>query len=105
VSARTEQKTWEADRYSFGLVRVRWRTTNQDRDLQIEDGVDVMPKVLPKIPPTTEGDATHDWMDDAKAEKPLFPGRQAQYCRRCGIMRRIDHKHRPCPGKVRVVLR
>lgn len=63
------------------------------------------PKALPKGPPTPEGDATHDWVDDAKQEKSLFPGRQAQYCRRCGIMRRGDRRHRPCPGKVKVELR
>ena len=44
-----------------------------------------------------DGDATHDWF------LPKVVGYQC--CRKCGVVRRYDHKNKPCEGQVRVGLR
>ena len=43
-------------------------------------------------------ETAHDWFHHPKF-RPLVT------CRKCGIVQRHDDKNKPCPGKVRVVLR
>mgnify|MGYP001592762384 CR=1 FL=1 len=43
------------------------------------------------------GDETHDWFT------PIQMGYEC--CRQCGIIRRADHKNRPCRGWIGVTLR
>lgn len=46
---------------------------------------------------TEAGDDSHNWF--------LPPELGFECCRNCGIIRRLDHQHKPCPGKIGIALR